>query len=410
MTKRRAHGDGGIDPRGENIYRLRYRVNRKRFTKTFHGSRGEARKELRRLVKSADDGAHIAPSKITLAQWIAQWLALLERKPEDETAAKAKDRKRPKRGRVSMRTLERYSDLMRLHVVPKLGTRPLQKIMANEIDALYVDREQVLAPRTVHHIHVALKACLSVAVRKKLRPDNPADDAEPPTFVEGEAGPVLDQAELALLLQGFKGRAIYPVILTLAFTGARLNEVLALQWADINFEAKTLSIIRAVEPTKKHGRRIKAPKTARGVRTITIDDALVKMLRERHAKHLRLVAGIPDGAEVDTSLVRLPEGALIFPGDGGTDLLRTRNHHSIENDFRQRADKIGFVSFRLHDLRGTHSTMLLDAGVPVHVVAARIGDDPATLLRIYAKRTRKADTSAADVIATLSASVLGGTP
>jgi integrase len=94
----------------------------------------------------------------------------------------------------------------------------------------------------------------------------------------------------------------------------------------------------------------------------------------------------------------------------GTDLLRTRNPHGVENDFRERADKIGFVGFRLHDLRCTHLTMLLDAGVPVHVVAARIGDDPATLLRIYAKRTRKADKSAADVIATMAKAMLAGTP
>jgi integrase len=100
----------------------------------------------------------------------------------------------------------------------------------------------------------------------------------------------------------------------------------------------------------------------------------------------------------------------MFPGGGGVDLLRTRNHHSIENDFRERVDKIGFVGFRIHDLRGTHSTMLLDTGVPVHVVAARIGDDPATLLRIYAKRTRKADRSAADVIATMAKAMLAGTP
>jgi len=185
--------------------------------------------------------------------------------------------------------------------------------------------------------------------------------------------------------------------------------VLALQWGDVNFEAKTLSMSRAIEPTKKHGRRIKAPKMARGLRTITIDDALVNVLREVRDKHLRLVAGIADGDKVDSSLIRLPEGALIFPGGGGFDLLRTRTRHTVENDFRERADKIGFVGFRIHDLRGTHSTLLLDAGVPVHVVAARIGDDPATLLRIYTKRTRKADKSAADVIAALSAAVLGGT-
>jgi len=42
-------------------------------------------------------------------------------------------------------------------------------------------------------------------------------------------------------------------------------------------------------------------------------------------------------------------------------------------------------------------TALLDAGVPVHVVAARCGHDPAGMLRAYAKRTKKADTSAAAV-------------
>jgi len=36
-----------------------------------------------------------------------------------------------------------------------------------------------------------------------------------------------------------------------------------------------------------------------------------------------------------------------------------------------------------HDLRGIHSTALLDAGIPVHTVAQRTGDDPATLLRSY---------------------------
>jgi integrase len=128
---------------------------------------------------------------------------------------------------VSARTLERYDDLLRLHVVQTLGNRPLQKITGSEIVELYIEREQVLAPRTVHHVHVALKACLAVAVRKKLRTDNPADDAEAPTFEEGEAGTVLDQEQLATLLHGFEGRAIYPAILTMALTGARLNEVLA---------------------------------------------------------------------------------------------------------------------------------------------------------------------------------------
>src|SRR5215470_17464601 len=138
MSKR-DHGDGGIDERGPNRWRLRWRVHGKRFTRTFHGPISEARKELRRLIKSADDGQHVAPGKLTLAAWVDRWVALLRR--GDDTSKK-------KRGLVNARTLERYEDLMRVHVLPTLGKRPLQRITPSEIDALYTKMEQHLAPRT----------------------------------------------------------------------------------------------------------------------------------------------------------------------------------------------------------------------------------------------------------------------
>jgi hypothetical protein len=76
---RRSHGDGGIDQRGDNAYRLRYRVDGQRYTKTFKGTLTEARKELRRLIRSGDVGEHIAPDKMTLGGWIDRWLGLLNR-------------------------------------------------------------------------------------------------------------------------------------------------------------------------------------------------------------------------------------------------------------------------------------------------------------------------------------------
>jgi integrase len=78
-----------------------------------------------------------------------------------------------------------------------------------------------------------------------------------------------------------------------------------------------------------------------------------------------------------------------------------------QKEFVRQAHKLGFPGLRFHDLRGTHETLLLDAGVPVHVVAARCCHDPAVLLRAYAKRTKKADTSAAAVIGALAQGVLG---
>ena len=56
---KRGHGDGGIDARGENTWRVRYRINGQRFTKTVRGTKAQAQKALRDLLHAADTGAHV---------------------------------------------------------------------------------------------------------------------------------------------------------------------------------------------------------------------------------------------------------------------------------------------------------------------------------------------------------------
>jgi hypothetical protein len=105
-------------------------------------------KRLRTLTNAVDTGEHIDPNKITLSTWIDQWIA-----------AGAPGRKKTK---VGQRTLERYEELLRVHVKPKLGARALQKLQATEIDKLYneldalvdEDGERAIAPMALHHVHV----------------------------------------------------------------------------------------------------------------------------------------------------------------------------------------------------------------------------------------------------------------
>jgi len=194
-------------------------------------------------------------------------------------------------------------------------------------------------------------------------------------------------------LQGFKGSTLFGIVATAAFTGARRNEVLALQWTDLDVENKTLRIERAIEETRQHGLVLKGPKTERGKRTIAIDDDLIALLLVEREKHLRVVAGVSDTSSVDLALVKLPKGALMFPNPPtrgeSFSFTRFRNPRNTTKEFVRKATALGFPGLRLHDLRGSHETALLDAGVPVHVVAARCGHDPAVMLRSYAKRTRK---------------------
>jgi integrase len=392
--KRREHGDGGIDERGPNTFRLRYRLNGKRYSVTFRGTRGEAKVELRRIIRTGDTGSHIEPSRVTVGEWIAHWLDI-----------GAPGRRKKRAGR---RTVERYTQLLNKHAVPAIGSLRMQQLQPTDIDSLY-DGFKGIAPRTQHHVHVVLGAALNAAVRKGIIPANPIERAEKvPSAGDNEVGQILDEDQLQLVVRGFRGLVLYPIVAVAAFTGARRNEILALRWSDLDPAKRTLRIERAIEETKAGGRIIKGPKTARGVRTIEIDGGLLALLLGERERHLRLVAGIADGTSVDLTLVKLPEGSLMFPslGAGAVDLTRLRACHPVTARFSATARRLGFPKLRFHDLRASHETILLDKGVPVHVVAARCGHDPAILLRWYAKRTKKADSSAAGVISLLSQGAL----
>jgi integrase len=406
IMKRREHGEGSILERGPNTFRLRYRLGGKRYSVTFKGTRVEARAELRKLIRSTDTGQHVAPDKMTVAEWIEHWIKI---------GCPNRKKKTPR-----TRTAERYAQLLRGRVVPAIGATRLQRLQPTAIDALYEGLAGKVAPRTACHVHVVLSACLNAAVGAGLLAASPMSRVTKfPSADESTRGQNLDRDTLAALVQSFRHSTLYPIVAVAAFTGARRNEILALRWSDLDpgrkakssnetDEPPKLRIERAIDETKEHGRTLKSPKTARGSRVIQIDDGLLALLLRERDEHLRAFAGVPADAAVDLSLVKLPADALMFPSTAGDtlDLTRLRDPHAVTREFCRQARKRGFARLRFHDLRGSHETILLDQGVPVHVVAARGGHDPAVLLRTYAKRNPKADASAAAIIGELSKGAL----
>jgi integrase len=403
MSKR-SGGEGTIDQRGDSSWRLRYRIKGHRFSVTFRGSLTDARKKLRRLLTSGDDGEHVVPDKMKLTVWVDRWLKLLERHPAEGEGAR-------KRGLVTQRSLERYTDIMRNHVLPSLGHRPLQQILPSELDDLYATLEQRLATRTVHQVHYVLGACFKAAVRKKLLATNPADGAEVPQPDESDHGMALDQDQLLTLVKGFRNSPLFEIVAVAAFTGMRRNEILALRWDDLDWAKKELRIERSLENTKKYGLTYKSPKSKRGTRTINIDDGTLGLLRALHARYLCIHAGVPEAAAVDLSLIKLPAGALMFPSlwparGERISFTQPRDPGNVTHKFMAKAADLGFPGMRFHDLRGSHVTIQLISGTPLHVVAQRCGHDPAVMLRAYAKYTKPADRIAAEVMGKLSKGLL----
>ena len=111
-------------PRGTS-YLLKYEGGkdpatgkRRQHYATVKGGRKKAERELRRLLNQLDQGTHVDPQKMTVAQWVESWLL---------------DYAKPA---VSAKTFERYSELLRLHVAPYLGHVPLQKLASVQIQGL----------------------------------------------------------------------------------------------------------------------------------------------------------------------------------------------------------------------------------------------------------------------------------
>ena len=147
--------NGHIRRRGERSWELKFDagvdpLTGKRLTRyhSFKGTKREAKAELVKLVNAVNTGTYVDPSKATLGEFLDRW--------ERDWAAI----------NVSPKTLERYRELLRVHVRPRLAALPTQKLQPVHLAELYAKllNEQHRAPRTVGHVHRVLHKALAVAM------------------------------------------------------------------------------------------------------------------------------------------------------------------------------------------------------------------------------------------------------
>jgi integrase len=378
-----------IDQRGENTWRIRYVKDGKRHSETVIGTQEAAL--VRRDVIRADIARKtwLAPTNVTLAEWAVTWAEQYLKRT------------------VTMRSYERQLSIVNRHIVPALGAIPLQKLSTIRINEFYRDLESSrLSVATVRYVHIVLGSCVKAAVKIGALAQNPVTNASPPRGKSESGGRALAQAELEKLLKGFDGDPLFVLVAIAAGTGARVNELLALEWSSVDWSARTLRIDAALKPTKA-GLERGTPKTERSRRTIRLDDGLITLLqaeRDRQEAEQRMLQGI-DG-EVIALRSLLPERALLFPASP-LDPVKPRRHGPISKALVARAAKLGLGRLRFHDLRHTHATLLLQAGVPVAAVSARLGHaNAAVTLGIYSHATSDAEAAAASVAGSLLSNVL----
>lgn len=373
---------GNITRRGKNSFRLKFEGSRDEKTgkrniqyHTFRGTKRAAQIKLAELITAVDQSKYVEPNKVTVAEFVRirvdQWEAA---------------------GDISARTAERYRELVDNQIAPHIGAKLLQKLRTLDIEGWHTtlrnggraDGKGGLAPRTIGHAHRVLGKALRDAVKNELVTRNVVAEESAPKVDDDEMVIVKDIPAFIEKLQDH--RLFVPAMVSL-FTGMRIGEVLALRWGRVDLDRKVIQVREALEETKAHGVRFKGPKTKAGRRDITLPDILVDTMREFRKAQLEIRLKLGTG--------KLPDAALLFADLDGAPPSQKR-YSKAWSDF---TDQIAMPDLGFHNLRHTHASQLIDAGVDIVTISKRLGHaKPDITLRIYAHLFRKDDGKAAAAI------------
>jgi integrase len=167
----------------------------------------------------------------------------------------------------------------------------------------------------------------------------------------------------------------------------RRGELLGLTWRGLKLDRARLQVTQQLIPTKG-GCTFGPPKSKRGERTVALDAVTIEALEHHRAVQL---------LERDVAGPAYEDGDLVFCDEIGQPIIPQR----LTDAFGRFRKAAGIPTGSLHILRHTAVTLALTATppVPLHVVAARIGDDAKTVRGTYSHLLPTSDEAAADVIA-----------
>lgn len=314
-------------------------------------TRKEAERMLADLVKRHHDGDYRPPDKITLGEYLERWLPT-QRQP------------------LAASTFSSYERNIRLHVLPYIGSISLQRLAPEDLDSLYATllaegRHNKdggpLAAKTVRLVHAVIHKALADAHRKGSVPRNIADLADAPK-ISASARPHMrawNADELRRFFELIEDHPLYAAFYVKANTGMRRGEVLGLTWGIIDFDNARLSVTQNVT-APDYQIIVSDVKSAQSLRTIDLDERTVQVLRSWRKRQLELY--LQTGARADDS-------GFVFAKLNGDPL----HPDFFSQSFERLVAKLDLPRIRFHDLRHTHATLLLKAGVPVKVVSERLG-------------------------------------
>lgn len=384
MGKRRPSGDGMVRKREDGRWEGRIVVGHKESGEPIfrYLSAGSQKALVERLNRERNiyQGVDLTEdSRMTLGEWLDRWL-------EERVAPSVRES-----------TLESYRYHIRHHIKPRLGSKPIGKITADDVQKLYREIQNcgriqedpvwghALSGSTVHRLHGVFHMAMDAAVRAHLIPKNPTEGI---TLPKKETVPkqVLNDAQLERFMKEVQNDPIWhDFFYTELTTGLRQGEICGLMWSDFDEAHGTLSVRRTLH-IQKGGRLVAGEtKTGTGKRTITLPPSTAQLLAQRK-KH--------------------SYSQWIFPNPLRPE--QPANPNAAYNHLKTLLKRAGLPSIRFHDLRHTFATHALASGVDAKTLSGILGHTQASFtLDTYTHVTGDMQRQAAQVMDTFMTDIFG---